>query len=82
MEFVWLNKQGVASDEGFVLQRVERFYFEYREANRRMRLNGESIVSGLGGASFGLAFIQAGVMNHGSLHSIVYQFPLMIASVL
>jgi hypothetical protein len=31
MGFTWLNKQGVESDEGLVLQRVDRFAFEYRE---------------------------------------------------
>ncbi len=42
MKFVWLNKQGVASDQGFVLQSVDRYAFEYREANRVARLKGES----------------------------------------
>jgi hypothetical protein len=56
MQFVWLNKQGVASDQGFTLQSVDRFAFEYREANRKMRLEGESIVAGLGKASFGFGF--------------------------
>jgi len=56
MKFVWLNKQGVASDAGFVLQCVERYAFEYREANRTMRLEGESIVAGLGDAKFGFGF--------------------------
>jgi hypothetical protein len=55
MQFVWLNKQGVASDQGFVLQRVDRFAFEYREADHTMRLEGESTYSGLGGASFGFS---------------------------
>ena len=41
MQFVWLNKQGVACDRGFVLQSVDRFAFEYREANRVARLKGE-----------------------------------------
>jgi hypothetical protein len=56
MQFVWLNKQGVASDQGFVLQRVDRYAYEYREANRTMRLEGESIVAGLGDSSFGFGF--------------------------
>ena len=57
MNFVWLNKQGVASDQGFVLERVDRFAFEYREGNRTMRLEGESIVGGaLGDAKFGFVF--------------------------
>jgi hypothetical protein len=56
MQFAWLNKQGVASDQGFVLQCVDRFAYEYREANRTMRFEGESIVAGLGNASFGFGF--------------------------
>jgi hypothetical protein len=56
MKFVWLNKTGVASDAGFVLQRVDRYAYEYREANRTMRLEGESIVANLGNASFGFGF--------------------------
>jgi len=56
MQFVWLNKQGVASDQGFVVQRVERFVVEYREANRTMRLEGESIVGGLEPGQFGFGF--------------------------
>ena len=56
MQFVWLNKQGVASDQGFVLQSMDRTIFEYREANHVLKLEGESIVSGLGGASFGFGF--------------------------
>ena len=41
MKFVWLNKQGVASDQGFVLQSVDRYAFEYREGNRVATLKGE-----------------------------------------
>lgn len=56
MHFSWLNKQGVASDQGFVVQRVERFAYEYREGERVMRLDGESIYGNLGNASFGFGF--------------------------
>jgi hypothetical protein len=56
MKFVWLNKQGVASDEGFALQRVDRFAYEYREANRTMRFEGEAIMGGLGSSPFGFGF--------------------------
>lgn len=56
MQFVWLNKQGVASDQGFVVQRVERYALEYREGNRVMQLRGESIYGNLGNASFGFGF--------------------------
>ena len=68
MKFVWLNKQGVASDQGFVLQRVERFAFESREANRTMRLEGESIVVRGVGEEFGFAF-------HSSWHEARWQPP-------
>src|SRR5262245_39999601 len=43
MPFAWLNKQGVESNQGFVLQRVDRFTYEYRERDCRMRLGGESM---------------------------------------
>ena len=56
MTFTWLNKQGVESDEGFALQRVDRFAWEYHEGPRRMRLEGESLFAGLGSASFGFGF--------------------------
>jgi hypothetical protein len=56
VKFEWLNKQGVKSDEGFALQRVDRFVYEYREGERVMRLDGESMFSGLGRASFGFSF--------------------------
>src|SRR5260221_29418 len=56
MGFVWLNKQGVESDQGFALQSVDRFTYEYRVGGRTMRLDGESMFSGLGGASFGFSF--------------------------
>ena len=29
--FTWLNKQGVKSDTGFILQRMERFVYHYVE---------------------------------------------------
>lgn len=56
MQFTWLNKQGVASDQGFALQRVDRFAYEYRETNRTLRLTGESLFGGLGSATFGFGF--------------------------
>jgi len=56
MTFRWLNKQGVESDQGFVLQSVDRYAFEYREGGKTLRLDGESMFSGLGNASFGFSF--------------------------
>lgn len=32
--FTWLNKQGVQSDKGFIVQSVDRFTVEYQENNR------------------------------------------------
>ncbi len=32
--FTWLNKEGVKSDKGFVVQSVGRFVIEYREGSR------------------------------------------------
>ena len=56
MKFVFLapNKQGVASDEGFALLSVARDAFEYREANRLMRLEGERLFPP--DVGFGFAF--------------------------
>jgi len=34
MRFHWLNLQGVRSDEGFEVQCIHRFAFEYREGGR------------------------------------------------
>ena len=37
--FTWLNKQGVKSDEGYILQRMHRFYYHYIEGDRHMQVN-------------------------------------------
>jgi hypothetical protein len=29
MNFQWLNKRGVQSSDGFVLQRIQRFHYHY-----------------------------------------------------
>jgi hypothetical protein len=34
--FTWLNKQGVQSDRGFVVQVVDRFTIAYREAEKTL----------------------------------------------
>jgi hypothetical protein len=36
--FKWLNKQGVRSDKGFVVQCTGRFEVEYREEKRRISI--------------------------------------------
>lgn len=40
--FTWLNKQGVQSDAGFLVQRTGRFTCEYREGGRIVELEVES----------------------------------------
>ncbi len=49
--FKWLNKQGVESDRGFILQFTGRFSMEYREGSKTLTLVVE------GGISGGRAFI-------------------------
>lgn len=42
MSFRWLNKQGVESDTGFVVQFTGRFTCEYTEAGRVLEIEVES----------------------------------------
>jgi hypothetical protein len=44
--FRWLNKQGVESESGFVVQRAGRFTEEYRERDRSIVIDVEGGVSG------------------------------------
>ena len=44
--FTWLNKQGVQSDRGFVVQRTGRFSAEYRDVDKLVTLEVESGLSG------------------------------------
>ena len=44
--FTWLNKQGVQSDQGFVVQSTGRFTVEYREGDSVVTLDVESGESG------------------------------------
>jgi hypothetical protein len=39
MLFKWLNKQGVESSSGYMLQRMGRFYYHYKEGDHVMRVN-------------------------------------------
>lgn len=39
--FTWLNKQGVEGDEGFSVQCISRYAFEYREGNNILTLRGD-----------------------------------------
>src|SRR4051812_2113576 len=36
--FTWLNKQGVRSDQGFVVQVIDRFTMSYQEAEQAMNI--------------------------------------------
>ncbi len=40
--FTWLNKQGVKSDKGFIVQSVARFVIEYKEGNKCISIEVES----------------------------------------
>ena len=42
VNFTWLNKQGVRSDTGYELQRLDRFTMEYREGNNAITIDIES----------------------------------------
>jgi hypothetical protein len=36
--FRWLNNQGVASSDGYELQRVDRFHYQYKESGKVLNL--------------------------------------------
>lgn len=40
--FTWLNKQGVKSDKGFIVQSTARFTIEYRETGKSLSIDVES----------------------------------------
>lgn len=40
--FTWLNKQGVKSDKGFIVQRTDRFSCDYREGVKKIEIEVES----------------------------------------
>ncbi len=42
----WVNEQGVRSTRGFVFQRTDRFFAEYREGDKVVTLAVESGLSG------------------------------------
>jgi hypothetical protein len=44
--FTWINKQGVQSSSGFVVQRTGRFTTEYREAGKTLVVEVESALVG------------------------------------
>ena len=54
--YLYPNRQGCASSEGFTLQNADRYTLEYREANRKLRLEGDSMIGGLGDAKWGFSF--------------------------
>jgi len=39
--FTWLNKQGVASDDQYTLQRMHRFFYHYQEGDYVLQVNVE-----------------------------------------
>lgn len=41
--FSWINKQGVESSDGFVLQSVDRFGYRYTERQRALRIDVEPL---------------------------------------
>jgi len=51
--FRWINKQGVESDTGFVVQRTGRFTEEYREAGRTLVIDVEG---GFAGAEYVISY--------------------------
>jgi len=42
--FTYLNKQGVKSDKGFIVQRTGRFTSEYREGTRKITIELDNAV--------------------------------------
>ena len=40
--FDWINKQGVVSDEGYTLQRIQRFCYHYSEGDLVLQVDVES----------------------------------------
>ncbi len=39
--FKWLNKQGVESDRGFIVQAISRFVIEYRQQSKKISVHVE-----------------------------------------
>jgi len=42
MSFTWLNKQGVKSNKGFIVQGTDRFAAEYLENNKKITIDLEN----------------------------------------
>jgi hypothetical protein len=43
MAFRWLNRQGVESTDGFILQSIDRYGYEYQESGHVLRVDVESL---------------------------------------
>ncbi len=43
MSFAWLNKQGVQSSNGFILQSMHRFFYHYIEGPKRIQVDVEPL---------------------------------------
>lgn len=46
--FRWLNKQGVESSTGFILQSIDRYGYHYKEAGKTMRIDVEPCLASSG----------------------------------
>lgn len=65
--FKWLNKQGVESDEGFIVQVIDRFHVEYREAENALTL--EVDIGFVGGVSPCVILKKNAIQRWGGEHS-------------
>ncbi len=54
--YLYPNRQGCASSEGFALGSIDRYVLEYAEANRKLRLEGDSMWGGPGVPKWGFSF--------------------------
>ena len=46
MNFTWINKQGVESEDGEIVQFTERFFAEYRKGSKVIEIGIESGIMG------------------------------------
>ena len=42
MKFAWINRQGVKSETGYVIQRIDRFHYHYVEGDRVLSIDVET----------------------------------------
>jgi len=65
--FKWINKQGVESDAGFVVQFTGRFTAEYREGSKRISIEVEDGFSGGPAINYERASFRKWDSPHGDL---------------